>query len=92
MMHGTIEVWELASRLLVYSDGYAPTVQPAAPNTAVDYIVVRRYGPRTVPRAAILTFILNEFLHWHLQSTPSTEAFTDISSEELHFLQGSTLP
>lgn len=85
-MRGTVEIFECATGRLVFSDGYAVTVQPQELLEQADYIVIRRYGPQHVPQGKICAFSLNEFLHWHMQGFPPHEAFSDISSKDLMFL------
>lgn len=87
-MIGTIEIFELSSGRLVFSDGYAPVAQPRDLMGQADYIVVRRFGPQFIPRSAICVFSLNEFYHWHLQGFAPHESFTDISRSDLGFLIG----
>lgn len=87
-MIGTVEIFELSTGRLVFTDGFAPVAQPASLMEPADYIVVRRFGPMFIPRSAILAFSLNEFLHWHFQGFAIHEAFTDISRRDIAFLIG----
>lgn len=88
-MIGTIEIFDLVDfGQLIYSSGNAPKTKPQFAHEAHDYIVVRRYGPKFVPRAQICTFILDEFLLWHESNFPWHEAFSEISARDHHFISG----
>lgn len=85
-MIGTVEVFDVTTGQLVFSDGFAAVAQPKKLMEQADYIVVRRYGPQHIPRVKIVTMSLNEFFHWHLQGFNAQEAFTDISPSDMLFL------
>ena len=88
-MRGTIEIFSILTSKLVFSDGLGVSI-PIDSNLdqTRDYFVVRRYSRTELPEARICSFILNEFLTWHLGSVSHFEAFSDLSSRDFAFLSG----
>ena len=88
-MFGTIEIFDLrADGQLVYSSGNAPRAKASDSSAPGDYLVVRRYGPNSVPRGQICSFILDEFFLWHLSGFSWHEAFSEISHRDHLFITG----
>ena len=88
-MFGTIEIFDLAlNGALVYTSGNALRLKPLHAHETHDYLVVRRYGPNSVPRVQICSFILDEFFLWHLSGFSWHEAFSEISHRDHLFITG----
>ena len=83
-MIGTIEIFELSTGNLVYSDGFAARMRPIVSSEFVGYIVIRRLGPKIVPHAVVMGLIFDELLDWLTDDNQST---FDISTADLNFLE-----
>lgn len=91
MMTGTCQVFDLATKLLVYGDGAAPRSRPVSPDQLRSYFVVR-YVHRTIPpRGRIIAFSLLDFFAFRVEKQPIRDVLSYLSREEQEFLTSGLL-
>lgn len=85
-MTGTCQVFDLATKMLVYADGPAKRAKPRDGDKPKDFIVIR-YVHRTLPpRVRIMTFALYDFLLFQEEGRPINEHLSYLNSSEQTFL------
>lgn len=91
MMTGTCQVFDLATKLLVYGDGAAPRSRPVGPDQLRSFFVVR-YVHRTIPpRGRVISFALLDFLAYRVERQPLRDVLGYLSLEEQEFLTSGLL-
>lgn len=86
MMQGTCQVFDLATKLLVYGDGAAPRARAVGPDQMRSYFVVR-YVHRTIPpRGRVIAFALMDFLAYRMERQPIRDVMPYLANADLEFL------
>jgi hypothetical protein len=90
-MTGTCQVFDLATKLLVYGDGAAPRSRPIGPDQLRPYFVVRYVHRTLAPRGRMISFQLIDFLAYRIEKQPLDEVLGYLSSDEREFLRSGLL-
>ena len=85
-LRGTIDIYDLATGYLVFSNQKRTRVTPSHIDTERDYLIVRHLAPDQIARCRIIPMPLTEFFGWYYSGLSYFEAFSDMPTRDFNFI------